>query len=305
MTRRADWRDLARAARLALGRTIAVGAMAALPAGPAWAGPGQAVAPAPTRVVYPSAPQVGDHRGDFYIELLRLALAKSDGRFQVVGSTDPSMASRAFVRLARHEGVDVIWAPTTREFEHDYRAVRVPLDKGLLGWRLLLVRRDDLARFAKVATGAQLRALRAGLAAEWSDTQVLRDNGLPVVTASLYDNLFPMLAAQRFDYFPRGVAEIVDEQRAHPEFAIEPRLVLHYPACTYFFVARDNERLAAQIELGLRRALQDGAFEKLFDFYNGDAVRAAGLEQRRVLELRNTVEPPGCAAPPLVRKARR
>ena len=261
-------------------------------------------APEPTRVTYPSPPQPGDHRGDYYVDLLRLALTKSSGRFQVVGLTDPSMASRAFVRLARHEGVDVIWAPTTRQFEHDFRAVRVPLDKGLLGWRLLLVNRADTARFADVHSMAQLRALRAGLAAEWSDTQVLRDNGLPVVTASLYDNLFPMLAAQRFDYFPRGAAEIIDEARAHPEFVVEPHLVLHYPTCTYFFVARDNAPLAQQIELGLHRAMQDGSFEKLFDFYNGSAVREANLGQRRVFELRNTVEPQTCVVPPLVKPAR-
>jgi len=294
MSRRGALHALARACWL----TAALGLIART----GCAGPPIEPAPEPTRVVYPSAPQPGDHRGDFYIELLKLALTKSDGRFQVVGSTDPSMASRAFVRVARHEGVDVIWAPTTRQFEHDFRAVRVPLDKGLLGWRLLLVNRDAAERFAKVGTLTQLRTLRAGLAAEWSDTQVLRDNGLPVITASLYDNLFPMLAAQRFDYFPRGIAEIVDEARSHPEFIVEPHLVLHYPTCTYFFVARDNAALAQQIEIGLRRAMQDGSYEKLFDFYNGSAVRAANLGQRRVFELRNTVEPATCVVPPLVKR---
>ena len=257
-------------------------------------------APDPVRVVYPAAPQPGDHRADYYVDLLKLALAKSDGRFQVVGSSDPSMASRAFVRMARHEGVDVIWAPTTRQFERDYRAIRVPLDKGLLGWRLLLINRADAERFAKVRTLAQFRAFRAGQAAEWSDTQVLRDNGIAVVTASLYENLFPMLAALRFDYFPRGIAETANEVRSHPEFIVEPHIVLHYPTCTYFFVARDNVALAQQLELGLHRAQQDGSLEKLFEFYNGTAVHDAGLGLRRVFELRNTVEPQTCETPSLI-----
>ena len=254
-----------------------------------------AATPSPVSVAYPSAGPIDERRSNYYVELLKLALAKSDGHFVAVPSNDPSTATRVLIRLARHEGVDVFWGPTTSQLEQDFRAVRVPLDKGILGWRLLLINRDDAKRFASIDSLAQLQTLRAGQAAEWSDTQVLRDNGLSVITAPQYRNLLTMLVARRFDYFPRGIVEIVDEARQHPELAIEAHLALHYPVCTYFFVAQDNEPLAKQIESGLLRARADGSFDKLFERYNAAALHLAGLDQRRILQMRNTVEPQTCS----------
>jgi hypothetical protein len=251
----------------------------------------------PLSATYPAPADSEDRRGNYYSELLELVLAKAGGHFAAVASRDPSTAARVFMRLAKHDGIDVFWGPTTRQLEQDLRAVRIPLDKGILGWRLLLINRGDAARFAFVDSLQQLQRLRAGQADEWSDTRVLRDNGLQVVTASQYSNLAPMLAVRRFDYFPRGVGEITDEARQHPEFVIESHLALHYPVCTYFFVSRDNQALAQEIESGLRRSKADGSFDRLFDLYNGAALRAAGLKERRVLELRNTVEPNSCSDP--------
>lgn len=254
-----------------------------------------AATPAPVSVAYPAASPIDERRGNYYVELLKLAMAKADGSFVAVPSNNPSTAKRALIRLARHEGVDVFWGPTTSQLEQDFRAVRIPLDKGILGWRLLLINRDDAKRFASLDSLAQLQTLRAGSAAEWSDTQVLRDNGLQVVTAQQYRNLLAMLVARRFDYVPRGIGEIADEARQHPEFVVEAHLALHYPVCTYFFVAQDNEPLAKQIENGLLRAKADGSFDKLFERYYATALHMAGLDQRRILQMRNTVEPQTCS----------
>ena len=279
--------------------------MLCCPIGPAWralafatalcSSGSDAATPPPVAVAYPAAGSIDERSGNYYVELLKLALAKAEGSFVVVPSNDPSTGTRALFRLARHDGVDVFWGPTTNRLEQDFRAVPVPLDKGILGWRLLLINRDDTKRFASLDALAQLRTLLAGQATEWSDTQVLRENGLPVVTAPLYKNLMPMLAARRFDYFPRGVGEIAKEAHQHPEFVIEPHLALHYPVCTYFFVAKDNVALAKVIENGLLRARADGSFAKLFEHFNGAALHLADLDQRRVLELRNTAQPPSCS----------
>ena len=244
-------------------------------------------------VVYPSAGAANDQRGNYYVSLLKLALGKSDGVYAVTPSNDASLNQRVFIRLAAHDGIDVVWAPSTRKLERELLPVPVTLDKGLLGWRLFLIRDGDQAAFATVRSLEQLKALPAGLVGEWVDTEILRANGLPVVDAMRYDSLFKMLALQRFRYLPRGVGEIDGEARTHHALglAIEPRLALHYPMCTYFFVARGNTALAGQIELGLRRAQRDGSIEKLFQQFNGAAIKAAKLDQRRVFELRNPAQP--------------
>ncbi len=268
---------------------------------------------APTRVVYPSAKEADDERGDYYVSLLKLALSKADGAFEVRPSRDASVNLRVFARMAAGEGIDVVWAPAARSLEHDYRRIAVPLDKGILGWRLLLINANDRARFASIQSLDQLKALQAGQVSEWVDTEILQDNGLPVVGATRYESLFGMLAAHRFSYLPRGVAEIEGEARNNAKLGliIEPHLALHYPMCVYFFVARDNKLLADSIEQGLHRAMKDGSFEKLFQQANGPALKAANIGRRRVFELRNLtlpadtlVDDAACLNAPLVPRSR-
>jgi hypothetical protein len=261
------------------------------------AGPATAATPgAPERiVVYPSAKQSNDDRGNYYVSLLKLALSKVDGAIEVRPSEEASVTLRAFARMAAGEGIDVIWAPASIPLEQQFRRIPVPLDKGILGWRLLLINGKDRERFASISSLDQLRTLPAGQVTEWVDTQILRANGLPVVDATLYENLFPMLAAKRFRYLPRGIAEISGEVRNNAKrgLVIEPHLALHYPQCTYFFVARANTELADQIERGLQRAIKDGSFEKLFQHHNGAAIQAADLGRRTVFELGNPSAPAG------------
>jgi hypothetical protein len=67
------------------------------------------------------------------------------------------------------------------------------VDRGLLGYRLLLIRADDQARFAKVRTLDDLRHLRAGLGKGWADVNIFEASGVEVVEGSNYEGLFGML----------------------------------------------------------------------------------------------------------------
>ena len=258
---------------------------------------GQAAAPKltvePGFVPFPSSGVPDDRRSQYYITLLQLALDKAETGLLTKESPTPSVNLRTFERMATGNGIDVVWAPTTSQLERDYLPIRVPLDKGVLGWRIFLVNRADRDKFASVRTLDDLRKFQAGLAGEWVDTQILRYNGLKVVESTLYENLFRMLAGKRFDYFPRGIAEISGEVMTHEQLGlvVEPHLALHYPFCTYFFVARSNPALAAQIETGLRRAQKDGSMDALFQQFNGATVAAARLSERRVFELENPTVP--------------
>ena len=75
-----------------------------------------------------------------------------------------------------------------------------------------------------------------------------------------------MPANKRFDYFPRGLYEVWGEQKVNADknLVIEDSLMLYYPAPIYFFVNKKNVALANRIERGLRIAMQDGSFDKLF-----------------------------------------
>ncbi|XHS76563.1 hypothetical protein ACFJGW_12570 [Burkholderiaceae bacterium UC74_6] len=264
------------------------------PAAPASA----AGAPPPELVLYPAGEGSADQRGNYYASLLKLVLAKSDEKLFPQPTPHASGIARAFNRLAQRDGVDVMWAPATQQLDQEFLRIRVPLDKGLLGWRLFLVRSADEQAFAGVRTVEQLGTRSAGQVAEWLDTDILGINGLAVVKAMRYQDLFNMLAAKRFDYLPRGIAEIRAEAATHARLGlqIEPSLALHYPMCSYFYVARSNTWLAKQLETGLRRAQKDGSFERLFQQFNQAAIQAAGLKKRAVLELQNPYAPQNAEA---------
>ena len=93
--------------------------------------------------------------------------------------------------------------------------IRIPIQKGILGWRVGLIRKGDQGRFAGVDTLEDLKRVRLAQGQEWPDTLILRANGIDVITAPRYEGLFKMLVSKRFDYFPRSVNEIWDELESH------------------------------------------------------------------------------------------
>lgn len=242
---------------------------------------------APQRVAYPQ-PQIPVDKG-YFVKLLELAMAKSGGDYALESWDLKLLKGRALYELEHGKHLDVVWAMTNREREHALLPVRIPLDRGLSGWRLALIRKDDAARFQSVRTLDDLRRLNAGQGYDWADTPVLRANGLPVTTGANADSLSLMLVARRFDYFPRSIRQIWDEaERTRDKgVVIESSVALHYPAAVYFFVNKNNPALAALLEHGLRRAMADGSFDRLFRDYNGDLLQRANLGKRRIFELAN------------------
>ena len=263
---------------------------------------GMAAAGAATGVVYPQPEVALDSRYHYDWEVLRAALQKTERRFGpfTMRASGASMSpARVTEELLIPDGrINLLVRATSRELERQFLPIRIPVDRGLLGYRIFIVRADDLARFAGTRTLADLRRLRAGQGKDWADIAILEAAGLPVVAGSSYDGLFPMLKAGRFDYFSRAADEALreyDERHADlPELTVEPTLMLHYPLPRYFFVRRDAEgmRLAARIEAGLETMLRDGSLLALFQHYKGPLIERAGLRQRRLLRIPNPSLPP-------------
>jgi ABC-type amino acid transport substrate-binding protein len=249
------------------------------------------------QIVYPLTGGGGDSRYDYDWDVLRTALRKTDARFGAFSmhQYDIPMSPQRVSQELRTPGghINILVRATDPGLEKDFLPIRLPVDRGLLSYRVFLVRADQLPRFARVRTLDDLRTLRAGLGTDWADIPILRAAGLPIVEGRTYDGLFAMLDAGRFDYFSRGVDEAMREMgerhARHPQLAIEPTLLLRYPLPVYFFVRRDAEgqRLAKRIEAGLEIMIKDGSLDALFERYKLATIRLAGLKQRRVIEIPN------------------
>ncbi|MBC3873244.1 type 2 periplasmic-binding domain-containing protein [Undibacterium flavidum] len=244
----------------------------------------------PQPVIYAwAASMAEDERGHYPISLLKLALVKSGEAYD----PKPSKRDMPQWRTLRHvqlgKDLDVVWTFTTPEREQSLLPIRIPIDRGLLGWRLLLINAADAERFSRLDSAGQLRALRSGQGHDWPDFPILKANGFKVSPSSSYQGLFSMLQRQRIAYFPRSLTEIEPEVRAHKaqSLVVAPKWVLHYPAPLYFFVSREKPALAAAIERGLLAAIKDGSMRQLFQQHFGESIAHANLSQRTVLTLTN------------------
>ena len=253
------------------------------------------------RVVYPIPSSKQQNRVGHAFALMELALKKSGVDYELVQSQVGMVQARALIEVELGRGVDIAWAMTNLSREQRLRPIRIPVDKGVLGWRLLLIQERNAAQFAKIRSLDQLKPLMAVQGHDWPDTDVLRSNGVKVQVDADFANLFKILERGRVDFFPRSLQEIWPEAERHADggLVVEQTLVVRYPAALYFFVNKKNTALAKALETGLERAIADGSYEKLFQQFYGDAIRRSKLATRKAIKLENPYLPPGM---PLQRK---
>lgn len=226
--------------------------------------------------------------------LVTLALEKTPeyGEFRVIRSQELSQG-RALRELGRGQSrmVDIANVATSAEREQFLTPVPVPVDGGLLGFRVCVVMPESLSLFEDIRSLDDLRkkGVRIGQGDHWPDTPILRNNEIPVITHSRYEILFGMLRKHRFDCFARGVSEVNNDLHIEndPELTIEPNLVLAYPMPSYLFVGPDDQVTAHRLQLGMERAIRDGSFGVFLEQYYGDAVVNLNLDKRTIIVLDN------------------
>ncbi|WP_354625282.1 hypothetical protein [Psychromonas sp. MME2] len=225
-----------------------------------------------TEVIYPKHSQ----RSEFYSKVLELALQKTEaeyGEFELKSYDKEASTERLRHSLMVGQDVTVLWSSSSKERDEKYLPVKVNLLKGLNRFRFIVIRSSDKARFDAVDNLTKLRAFTAGSGTYWSDTKVLFENDLPVVTTLNHD-ILKLLGANRFDYVLRGAYEVWSELASNEEkFTIFEKLLICYSGEYYFYLNKSNTLLAERLEKGINLALADGSFDKLFfgvsDFKKG------------------------------------
>lgn len=259
--------------------------------------PGRAAEP--LQVVVQGPESAGDNRNDYYWEVLQAALEKTRGQWGDYRLTiGANMNGLRAVEELQQGNLNLVLRSTSLELERTFRPVRIPLDKGLRGYRVFLIRRQLQSRLDQVRTLDDLKRFSIGQHAAWNDVDVLEKNGFKVVKGGKYDGLFGMLANGRFDLFSRSVIEVGDELRSqqarYPDLVVERKLLLYYPLAPYLFVRRDagGEQLAQRVEAGLHSMLKDGSFDKMFNVLKAPIEQEFNLAGRRLLRISNPLLSP-------------
>lgn len=244
-----------------------------------------------------------DAHASFGWDVLTAALEQTRatyGDYRLTISPDPAGALHfRHVGKSSDTEVNVVILTISPVWSKTLTPVRIPLLRGLLGYRLLLIHRNDLDRFSKINSLAELRRVTIGSVAHWVDTDIMKSAGLPVVTGSTYDGLHKMMQAHRFDALSRGVHQVEAEVAAiaaEPgnDLVVEPHLLLHYYLPVYFWFSRDREgqRRAKRVEAGLRAMVADGSLERMFNATFGPVIDKYDLAHRTLIELPNPLQGP-------------
>ncbi len=206
-------------------------------------------------------------------------------------SSYPEAAEEASVFRAKGHDLFVTVAGNKKLENEEKIIIPVPLMKGLLGYRLLIIREQDRKEFSSIETTKQLQSMRMGIPRTWADADLFRYNGYKVVERGSFDDLFERLTAGEFDYVAFGANEIesVFESRAkhYPGLMIEPTLLIYYPFPLVFYVNPDEPALAERIRIGLDKIQRNGQLERIFDEHYAGVAGRLHLRQRHTVRLEN------------------
>lgn len=197
----------------------------------------------------------------------------------------------------RSKGFDIFGtvAGNTKLANEKKILIPLPLMKGLLGYRILIIRAADKEKFAAIKSTQQLQQLRLGIPGTWADAELFRQNGYKVEEKGSFDDLFTRLENNEFDYVSFGANEIagVFAQRAAQsgKLIIDPSLLVYYPFPLVFYVNPNNPALAERVIAGLQSISSNNELNKIFNRYFGAELKRLDLSGRTKISLKNPILP--------------
>lgn len=241
-----------------------------------------------------------ESRQQYEREILETALNAtndSHGQWQLQESlTDyPLAADEASV--FRSKGFDIFGtvAGNTKLANEKKILIPLPLMKGLLGYRILIIRAADKEKFAAIKSAPQLQQLRMGIPSTWADAELFRQNGYKVEEKGSFDDLFTRLENNEFDYVTFGANEVtgVFNERAAKsgKLMVDSSLLVFYPFPLVFYVNPDNKVLAERVAQGLQIISSNGELDNIFNRYFAADLKTVNLPARAMIRLKNPILP--------------
>ncbi len=158
--------------------------------------------------------------------------------------------------------------------EEELIPIRIPIYKGLLGYRIFLINKKDQYKFNNIKTLNDLKKLTGAQGIGWTDLKVLRDAGLPQIELPRKIIYKILNIGGRIDYFGRAVNEAVGEFQTlkikYPNIAIEKRILLIYPFAMYFYISPKHPKLAEKLKSSFNKLFNSGRFDNFF--YNNPYI---------------------------------
>jgi hypothetical protein len=175
--------------------------------------------------------------------------------------------------------------------EQQATTIYIPLERGLAGFRLCLIKKISQNLFFDINTlrDFRRRKLSIGVGAHWPDKDILTFNRLPVTTSPIESNLYSMLDVGRFACLSRSVKEASESVKSqnHLDLEVEQNIAFIYPLADFIYISKMETRLAERIEKGLKIAIENGQFYALFEKHYKQLLLKYNLYGRKLFFLKN------------------
>lgn len=241
-----------------------------------------------------------DVRYDYHWNVLKAVLQTTEKKYGpfIMKASLFMTEDRQVRELAKRENkLSVMIRETSIEFEKKFIPVRIPIDRNLIGYRVLLITKNNKDLFKNINTLEDLKKITMGQGTGWGDVGILKKAGFQVITQVYYDKIFEGLVKGEYQAFPRAATEILDEYERRknkmPELMIEENILLYYPLPTYFWFSKTDQgkKLAARVQEGMEALVGNGTLEKLFQQYYKENIAGLKLKKRKVFKIPNPMLP--------------
>lgn len=236
-----------------------------------------------------TVPTYDDNLHKFYHDLLRQSMMAQG--HEVVINEAPPMPQKRIVQELHAGRLSIFWMVRSKERDQTFVAVNGGLTNGLIGNRILFVKRGNEEMFANVKTLDDFRNSKkvGGLGAAWFDVKIWAANQLDYEPVDGdWTSIYPMLSAgnRGIDYFSRGAHEILAERDQHLYLSIEPHLVLVYENDMGFYLPPTKGALKPTLEVALAEAKKSGLISDLVRVHFKDVFEQLKVDTRTRIELK-------------------
>ena len=179
--------------------------------------------------------------------------------------------------------------------EGKLRMIPIPLDRGLLGYRVNLLLDSQKDKLAGVRNASDLGAFTIGQNVGWMDVDIYRAAGIPTKEIKSWaDGEFALqMEAGFIDLFPLGLEETSDYflphfRKAYPHLTMDTHILIHYPWFRFVWIAptADADELYAALVRGFDTLVENGRFLIIWNQYRKPPAPEL-LTGRAVIDLNN------------------
>ncbi len=228
---------------------------------------------------------------EYYHELLETALIEAGHTPILTAYKLPQVRARLFLNTGK---ISIYWMINSKKRNEDFAPIKVGLTNGLIGVRILFIKNGDQPLYGKVKNLDDFRNLNliGGLGRGWYSVDVWKENGLKYKEHhGNWGDIFKMLPHRPdYDYFSRGVNEILQESKLHPRLVIEKRLTLIYDRDFRFYFSTVGDgtykRHGTIIKGAMKKAQNSGLIARLVYKYWGDDYKTLDFDNRIKIKLK-------------------